>query len=350
MKQTVMEKEALQAPEVIARQFKENQGILLDICRFLDKNPPSYVVTIGRGSSDHACTFAKYLFETKLGLPTVSAAPSVLTLYGSELKLNGALVIGISQSGKSPDICDVMRGAKKSGATTIAIVNDVNSPLAKTAQFILPMLAGEEHAVAATKSYIASLSLLIQLVALYAKNKRLIKKASLLPERLAAAIDMDWSAALPILAPVKHTLVLGRGFGFPTAQEAALKFKETCVLHAEAFSGAEVLHGPFALIRKDHPYLMFTQGDNALEGMLHLAQRIKQLGGEIIVAASPDNIANNYFHDVSSLKLLLPPSLHPICDPLMTIQAFYLMIARLAVERGYNPDAPDNLQKITETV
>ncbi|MCK4608367.1 MAG: SIS domain-containing protein, partial [Gammaproteobacteria bacterium] len=265
---TQMEKEAGESPSIIAKRMQDNSQVLHDLCSRLRKNPPHFAITIGRGSSDHACTYAKYLLETHLGLVTASAPPSVLTLYGTELNVKNSLVIGISQSGKSPDICDLMQAAHKNGAVTLAIVNTEDSPLAKAAEFVIPMDAGAELAVAATKSYLASLAILVELIAIWTQDKKLLQALQILPERLTAALELDWSEAIPKLKPVNNTLVLGRGFGYPIAQEAALKFKETAAIHAEAFSGAEVLHGPFALIKQQHPYLLFTQGDNALEGML----------------------------------------------------------------------------------
>lgn len=342
--------EARQAPQVVASQIKENGHVLRKLCARLNKNPPEFAMTIARGSSDHACTFAKYLLETYFSLVTASAAPSVLTLYGSELNVKNALIIGISQSGKSPDICDLMQAMRHKGAITLAIVNDVGSPLAKTAEYVTPMMAGTEQAVAATKSYIASLAVLVQLITLWSQDKNLLKVIGYLPERLTNALTMDWSAAIIKLRPINDTLVLGRGYGFPIAQEAALKFKETAVLHAEAFSGAEVLHGPFALIKKSHPYLLFTQQDNSLQGMLNLSKKIKNLGGNCMLAISPRKDIENDIKEAASLILPLPEALHPICDPLLAIQAFYLMVGKLALERGFDPDHPKHLQKITETI
>ena len=347
---TQMEIEARQAPQIVADRLQKNGYVLRKLCERLQNFPPHFAITIGRGSSDHACTYAKYLLETYFGLVTASAPPSVLTLYGSELNVKNALVIGISQSGKSPDICDLMQTAHKNGAITLAIVNTLDSPLANAAEFVVPMLAGKEQAVAATKSYIASLAILVQLTAFWSQDNKLLRAIENLPDRLQQALNLDWSHALPELKAIDNTVVLGRGFGFPVAQEAALKFKETSAIHAEAFSGAEVLHGPFALIRKAHPYLLFTQSDNSLEGMLILAKKIKALGGKPIMAISPEQTDESYLKEVASLILPLPKALHPICDPLMVIQAFYLMIAKLAVQRGFNPDQPNNLQKITETI
>jgi glucosamine--fructose-6-phosphate aminotransferase (isomerizing) len=266
------------------------------------------------------------------------------------LEVKNALVIGISQSGKSPDICQLMQSARNKGAITVAIVNVENSPLAAAAEFVIPMHAGEEKAVAATKSYIAALTTLIQLVAHLTDDQKLSACSSQLPTYLEETLKQDWSPAIPLLTNITDTLVLGRGYGFPIAQEAALKFKETCTIQAEAFSGAEVLHGPFALIKKNHPYLLFTQQDQSLDGMLNLANKIANLGGKILLAASADSLGKFNINLDSSLVLPLPVALHPICDPVITIQAFYLMIAKLAVQRGFNPDIPDNLQKITETI
>lgn len=344
---TQMEKEADEAPQIVQRQWRDNEAAIKALAEQLKQRPPQFVMTIARGSSDHAATFAKYLFETRLGLPVVSAAPSVLTLYENKLHVKNALVIGISQSGKSPDLCEMMQMAKDDGAITVAFVNEVNSPLAKIVDHCMPLHAGKEHAVAATKSYIASLSALTQLIAYLAEDKQLIKCGQQLPEALQAALDSDWSAMLDIYQLASDTLVLGRGYGFPIAQEAALKFKETLSMHAEAFSGAEVIHGPLAIVKKDYPLLMFTQNDASFPSMLNVAQRAQGIGAKTLLAI-PDNLQKNV-GELDATILSLPDSLHPICDPLMTIQAFYPVAAKLAVARGLNPDKPENLQKVTET-
>jgi glutamine---fructose-6-phosphate transaminase (isomerizing) len=350
MKITQMEKEARQAPDVVARQIKDNAETLQEIGKVLRKSPPNFAMTIGRGSSDHACTFAKYLFETKLNTVTASAAPSVLTIYNADLKVKKSLVVAVSQSGKSPDICEVMRIAHKKGATTVAIVNEKDSPLTKTARFVLPMLAGKEQAVAATKSYIASLTSLAGITGYWSQDKLLLRGIEELPERLQNVLAMDWSSALPLFADIESTLVLARGYGFPIAQEAALKFKETTAIQAESFSSAEVLHGPFALIQKRHPYLLFTQNDASIDGIMAIAKKIKAIGGKSIVALFSDNYTKKYLKSVADLVLPLPKTAHPICDPVVIIQAFYVMMARLAVMRGYDPDKPRNLQKVTKTI
>ena len=350
MQTTLMEQEAREVPQLIAQQIKANAGVLHKLSEKLQKKPPKYALTIGRGSSDHACTYAKYLLETNLGLITASAAPSVVTVYNAQLKMKDALVIGVSQSGRSPDICAMMEVARNDGAITVAIVNDTNSPLAQTAEFLVPMYAGEERAIAATKSYITALSALAQLTAVYANNKKLLADLMQLPAILAQALDLSWTDAVAEFSNINTTLVVARGFGFPIAQEAALKFKETSAIQAEAFSAAEILHGPFALIKKNHPYLLFAQIDATLAGTLELAKKITALGGRVILAIARNApIPPAELKKIAAVILPLPHSLDAILDPIMTIQAFYPMVAQLAVARGFNPDSPENLKKITET-
>ncbi len=346
---TLMEKEAKESPLIVAEQIKKNRDVLRALTDRIKKSPPPFALTIARGSSDHASTFAKYLLETRLGLVTSSAAPSVLTLYKANLQLKNALAIGVSQSGESPDICSVMAAARKAGAVTVSFVNHPESHLAKESEYVVPLYAGEEKAVAATKSYIATLSAMLQLVGIYSNDKDLIDKLEHLPGYLENAISMDWSAAIDILKNIQDTLVIARGYCYPIAQEAALKFKETCSIHAEAFSGAEVLHGPFALIRKDYPVLLFAEDDSSFKGIINLARKIKQLGAHILLSCPKNKIAKEMLAEIADLTLPLPEGVHKLCDPLMIIQSFYLMIARLSVKRGFNPDSPQNLKKITET-
>lgn len=349
-KRTLMEKEAAQAPAVVARQVRKNVPVLSKLCRRLQDTPPPFAMTIARGSSDHAANFAKYLIETRIGIVTSSAAPSVLTLYKSRLRLKGALVIGISQSGESPDICEVMTYARKAGAITVAFVNIPASPLARASEYVVPLHAGAEKAVAATKSYIAALAALVHFAGVWSEDHRLLKDLRILPKSLEKAVTEDWSAGIRSFQDVRDTLVIARGYCFPIAQEAALKFKETCAIHAEAFSGAEVLHGPYSLIRKDYPVLIFTENDSSLKGIIRLALKMKRSGARILLASPKGEIPARTVGDIASCALPVPASAHLLLAPLLIIQTFYPMAARLAVSRGCDPDFPKNLNKITETV
>lgn len=343
-----METEALSAPQILMKQFVANQQLLQALGERLRAERPTFAMTIARGSSDHAATFAKYLLETKLGLVTASAAPSVVTLYKTQLQLNNSLVIGLSQSGQSPDIAEIFLAARSAGAITVAFVNHTDSPLAQAAEYVVPLCAGTEIAVAATKSYMATLAAIMQFVALWKNDKVLLDAIAKLPEVLHEATQMDWSAAIAEYADRNNTLVIGRGYSFPIAQEAALKFKETSRIHAEAFSGAELLHGPFALVQPGFPLLMLGQHDVSLPGMLALAQRVKSMGARVLLAVPKGSHAEG-FHDAASIVLPMPAALHPMCDPLMIVQAFYIMMSRLSIARGFNPDTPANLSKVTMT-
>jgi glucosamine--fructose-6-phosphate aminotransferase (isomerizing) len=347
MKVTLMEQEALEAPHILKNQFATNSNILTALADRLRREPPSLAMTIARGSSDHAATFAKYLFETKLSLVTSSAAPSVFTLYRKQLQLKNALVLGISQSGAGPDVIEMLTTARQHGAVTVALVNDITSPLAEAAEYVVPLLAGQEKAVAATKTYLATLGALIQLTAVLSQDELLNDKLDSLPDALQSATQLDWAAAIAEYKNRHNTFVVGRGYGFPIVQEAALKFKETAKIHAEAFSSAEILHGPFALVEKSFPILMLAQQDETLPGMLEVATRMKKIGADVLFALPQKDKLN--LNEVATLLLPQVEALHPICDPLLNIQAFYMMMARLSVARGFDPDQPQNLSKVTKT-
>lgn len=344
---THMVHEALQAPAVIAKQLQENQARWQDLCTRLKKIEIPFAMTVARGSSDHAATFAKYLFETQLGLTTASAAPSVVTIYQSRQKLKNCLVVALSQSGESPDICEVLSTARQQGAITVALVNQQASQLAKIAEYVMPLWAGEEKSVAATKSYIAMLAALLQGSAIAANNTHLLECLTQLPDLLHASCQMNWLTAATLLKDQPDLLIIGRGYGFPVALEAALKCKETAALHAEAFSGAEVQHGPLALVHQRFPVLLFCQNDATFSGNVALVEKLHHLGSRILLAL-PQNLQSTQLNALATI-LPLPASVHGLMDPLVAIQAFYLMVAELAIQRGYNPDQPANLQKVTRT-
>ena len=335
-----MFREAAQAPQVVRAQLTANAARVAQLAARLRQGPPRAVVTCARGSSDHAATFARYLIETRLGLLTSSAAPSVSSVYEAAPDLAGTLMLTISQSGASPDILAVVSRARAAGAYIVALVNAEASPLAQLADVLLPLHAGPERSVAATKSFIASLSAIVHLVASWSVDAELGAALMQSPGLLRRAWELDWSGALPQLVNATNLYVIGRGVGLAIAQEAALKFKETCELHAEAVSAAELRHGPMALVRAGFPLLLFAQHDESHAGVTHLADELVGQGARVMLAGG----------SVAHTTALPSTAAHPLIEPLLLVQSFYRMANALALARGRDPDRPPHLNKITETL
>lgn len=337
---TQMYCEAEQAPDVVRRQLAANSERLEHLGERLRQLKPHAVVTCARGSSDHAATFAKYLIETRLNILTSSAAPSVTSVYEAIPNLAGTVFLAISQSGASPDLLATVRAAKTAGALVVALVNAESSPLAQAADFTVPLCAGIERSVAATKSYIASLSTIIQLVGSWKDDDALLESLAGAPALMEQAWRLDWSAAVARLRFASDLYVIGRGLGLGVAQEAALKFKETCGLHAEAISSAEVRHGPMAIVRAGFPVLIFSQNDETRDGVESLATELAARRADVMVAGAQ-----------APRSVVLPSvSANPILEPMLIVQSFYRMVNALSLARGRNPDQPPYLNKVTETV
>ena len=337
---TRMSLEAAQAPAVVARQLESNAARMHSLGAMLRELAPRAVVTCARGSSDHAATFAKYVIESRTKVLTSSAAPSLSSLYDAKPDLRGVLFLAISQSGRSPDLLAAAAQAKSCAACVVALCNSEDSPLAEMADRLIPLYAGVESSVAATKSYIASLSAIVHLVASWTEDRELRSALASAPDQLQEARTLDWSEALGPLKRSQNLFVVGRGFGLGIAQEAALKFKETCGLHAEAFSAAEVKHGPMALVGAGFPVLMFAQSDETRAGIESLAREFVGRGADVLLAGAR----------VEGATQLPTIDAHPVIEPLLTIQSFYRMASELSIARGFNPDAPPHLNKVTETL
>lgn len=337
---SMMLKEALSAAECVALQLASDKDRYADLGRKLRSTSFSTALTIARGSSDHASAYAAYLIMARLGRVVASLPMSLLTLNKSPLITRDTLAISISQSGQSPDVVEPIRYFRDGGATTIALVNDIDSPLAHAAEWAMPLHAGKEQSVAATKSFITSLVAGARLVAQWQNDPELLAGLEALPESLTQAGQEDWSPAIDILAPAKNIMVVGRGISFPIAQEAGLKFKETSALQAEAFSGAEIKHGPMALIEEGYPLMIFATRGPTQASLLQLAEEMRGRGARVILAAPAD---------VAARDLTLPVAATPDLDPIVAIQAFYVMAAKLSAARGMDPDRPRHLSKVTKT-
>ncbi|MDR5867572.1 SIS domain-containing protein [Halomonas koreensis] len=335
---SLMLDEALNAPERIRGQLLRNQPVLAALGERLRTSPPAAALTVARGSSDHAAAYLAYLIMKHRGIPVTSLPPS---LAGAPWRLTGQLAVAISQSGQSPDLVSAQRALAAGGAHTLALVNTPQSPLGAASDDEVALFAGEERSVAATKSYLATLSAGAQLVGHWTGDAALLAALQALPERLTEAAGRDWSLAVEALAGVERMMVIGRGPGLAVAQEAALKFKETCAIQAEPFSGAEVRHGPMALIEPGYPVLVFAPPGPEQAGLLALAEWLEEAGARVLLAADAG---------VARRHLTLTDAGHDDLQPLSAIQSFYRMAAGLAAARGSDPDRPRHLRKVTRTV
>ncbi len=320
-----MLEEAREAPAAVARQLRHDDDAYREFGAGLRRDAPSAMLTIARGSSDHAAHFAGYL---------------IMARYHAKIPCAGLVSMAFSQSGQSPDLVQPMRFFTDGGATTAAFVNDIHSPLAQAAKWVFPLHAGEEIGIAATKSFITQLVAGTRLVAAWQPDEATTSAIRELPAALALAADADWSAGVEALADADRIFVVGRGTGLAIAMEAALKLKETCAIQAEAFSGAEVQHGPMALVTRDYPILVFAPRGPAQPGLLAVADEMRARGARVLLAAPAGTPA---------CDLVLAPAPSPELDPIAAIQSFYIMAEALSRARGLDPDRPPHLAKVTRT-
>jgi glucosamine--fructose-6-phosphate aminotransferase (isomerizing) len=335
-----MLEESREGPAAVARQNARSHGAIRDFAASLRQNPPAAMLTLARGSSDHAAAFAAYLVMARLGRLVTSLPLSIVTLYQANVDASGLVAAAFSQSGESPDLIESTRFFAGRGATTAAFVNATDSPLARAARWVIPLEAGEERGVAATKSFIAQLAAAAHLVAAWEGSEDLERAIDHLPEALEEALRCDWSAGVEALAGAERMFVIGRGTGLAIALEAALKLKETCALQAEAFSGAELMHGPLALVERGFPMIVFAPRGPAQAGLLTLAGDLRARGARVLLAAPAGT---------PGCDLPLVPAACIDLDPVCAIQSFYPMAEALARKRGYDPDRPRHLAKVTRT-
>jgi len=340
-----MFQEARDAAQAVRAQLAQDGASIASIGAEVRRLAPRAVVTCARGSSDHAATYAKYLIETRARVLTASAAPSVSSVYGINQDLRGCLFIALSQSGRSPDLLASVAAAKKSGAIVLALCNCEDSPLVAAADLFIALRAGTESSIAATKSFLATLAALARFVGAWSADREFCDRLELLPGLLEESWTLDWSPALAVLESAAHLYVIGRGLGLGAAQETALKCKETCGLHAEAFSSAELRHGPFTLLGPGFPALLFAQRDATRPGVEALAGELARRGVETIIAGAA---AQSQIGAHAIILPTLPAS--PAIAPILQVQSAYRLIATLAVRRGFDPDHPQYLHKVTETV
>lgn len=339
--ETQMRREVLEIPAAVDRLLQNGGDDVRRAAEALRDRSPAFMVSVARGSSDHVATYLKYASELLMGVPIASIGPSIASIYQRELNLKGAACLSVSQSGKSPDIVEMARMARAGGALSIAMTNDPDSPLAKTADHTLNLHAGPEISVAATKTFVNSAVAGIWLLAEWAQDDALRAAIYDLPTLFEKAVHIDWAEARAAVAERNSVFCLGRGPAFAISNEAALKFKETCQIHAESYSSAEVLHGPVSIVDGGFPVIAFAAND-AAEGPLAEVADALAAKGATVFATSPKAR--------QAISLPTTRTGHALTDPITLVASFYALVERTAASRGINPDTPRHLKKVTETI
>jgi glutamine---fructose-6-phosphate transaminase (isomerizing) len=339
--QTHMRLEIEEIPDATRRLLSDSAEQVKAAGLALRTKDPAMIATIARGSSDHATAFLKYAIELTAGVPVASIGPSIVSIYGRELKLSRCAALAISQSGKSPDIVAMEQSARRNGALCIALTNTPGSPLATSADIAVDLRAGVETSVAATKSFVSSVVAGLGIVGHWTGDAALLEALTALPAAFQRAVVQDWTPLMAALKGRDSLYVLGRGPALAIAEEAALKFKETCGIHAEAYSAAEVLHGPARIVEAGFPVLALASRDAGEAGVAEIADRLASQGANVFTTS--DRVKQ-------ATALPYVATGHPITDALTLIVTFYAFVEMLSRHRGFDPDHPPHLRKVTETL
>ncbi|MEX6505216.1 SIS domain-containing protein [Jiella sp. M17.18] len=341
LRPTAMQQEIAEIPAAVSRLLTASEASIDRAAALLRQRDPAVIGTIARGSSDHAAAYLKYAIELTAGVPVASLGPSIASIYGAPMHFERGACLAISQSGKSPDIVAMAKTVRSGGGAVVALTNTATSPLGAASDLVVDIAAGPELSVAATKTFVASVVAGLAILAKWQDDAKLSAALAALPGQLERAVACDWSDLVAALDGTDSLFILGRGPSHAIANEAALKFKETCGMHAEAYSAAEVLHGPVSIVREGFKVIALIARDAAAASMADTVERMVAQGAEVF--ATSDRAG-------SARPLPFAATGHPLTDPLVLIAAFYSFIERLARHRGLDPDAPPNLRKVTETL
>ena len=328
---------------LLASQRKNAEKIAAEI----QKRGVQYVFLAARGTSDNAGRYANYLLGAVNGLPLALATPSLFTYYKRPPQLKNALVVGVSQSGKSPDIVSVLEEGRKQGCLTLAVTNEPNSPLAQTADFVFDVQAGAERAVAATKTYTAELAAVAMLSAALGANRKMWDELKKVPGWMKEALKQDdfIAQAAQRYRYMDQTVALGRGFNYATAFEWALKLKELTYIIAEPYSSADFAHGPIAMVESGYPVLAVASKGKVFASMLTMLKRLREEISAELVVISNDKKALS----LAQTPLTIPAETPEWLSPLVNILPAQLFAYRLTLAKGYNTEQPRSIRKVTET-
>ncbi len=341
-----MRRELRQTPTVLTKLYESEFPRIEKYAKFLADQDIRQVTFVARGSSDNACLYGKYIVESLLNIPAHLAAPSILTVYKSHLSLSNTLVIAVSQSGEGTDINEYTADAVASGAPTLAITNHVRSPLAQTADFVIPLHAGREESVAATKTYVSECYALLALVACWAKHKVALDQIVKLPEITDRIIEIeeDVKAKVSRYRYMDRAVTIGRGYHYATAKEFSLKLMETSYLPVQAFSMADFMHGPIAMINDGFPTFLFVARGKMERPMLNILKDLHEKKSETVVFSNT-NETKRY----ATTHFIMPRSVAEIATPIPYIIPAQFFAMYLADLKGINPDKPKFLSKVTKT-
>ncbi len=350
--------EIRQQPEAIERTLLAEWGHAEQLRQHFNKHPVRTIILAARGTSDNAAQFGRYLLEITTGIPVSLAAPSVITLYRSQLQLQGAALVAISQSGESTDTNLVLEEAKKQGAFTIGITNENESTLARIADHVFLVRAGKEKSVAATKTYTGQLACLYLLA--YALGAPLCQEdLQHLPEDASAALDTEDEvrSRAERYCFMEHAVCIGRGLNYSNSFEFALKLMETCYVVAERFSSADLLHGPIAMLEASFPAFLFCPPGVTWNPMSELLGKLKAIGAETLVITDRSHESTLERQKLTQKPIVIPAALskhdnlpEDIFTPIPFIIPGQLFAASLAEVKGINPDQPRTLSKVTQNM
>ncbi|MCS7247095.1 MAG: SIS domain-containing protein [Anaerolineales bacterium] len=347
MSTSIFESEIYEQPDVLSRFLKESLDRVREIAKHLQKHEPKFVLVAARGTSDNAAIYAKYLISAYLRIPVGLAIPSLYTLYHQPPLMRQTLVIGISQSGASPDVLAVMEEARNQKSPTLAILNRLDAPMAKHADLIIPLGCGEERAVAASKTHTAQLLSIASLVALWAESPTMIEELNPVPDYLRFVLSSP-DQVRAIAEQIKdhnRILVVGRGFTHCTTHEIALKIKELSYVSADPYSAADFMHGPIALVEEGFPLIAIAPKGKTVNSMKELVNEVDRIGAETIVISNDEELINTH-----SKAIPLPRDLPEWLAPIVAVVPGQLLALFLTLARGNDPDQPRRLKKVTKTL
>jgi len=342
---SLLENEIASQPDVVKRILEDEtrhiKKIVAQIPAF------DYALIAARGSSDHAATYAKYVWTALAGYPVALAAPSLLTMYKTQVRLAGALVVGISQSGQSPDIIAILEEGKRQGRPTLAITNDGSSPLASIADHVIELHAGQERSIAATKTYTAQLAVMAIFAATLSGNAEHLDALQQIPSAMDYTLQLDSQLAQRVerYRYMDRCIVIGRGYNYATSIELALKLKELTYIMASAYSSADFRHGPIATIESGLPVFLVMPAGATFDDMLDLAIELKRREAELLVISESEQALS-----LARTALPIYPGVPEWLTPLITIIPGQLFALNLALTKGLNPDVPRGLHKVTRTL